>query len=815
MFPVSDPIIYFGILVVGILLAPVLSGRFRIPDLIILLIFGAVIGPNALHVLGSSNAVTMLGSVGMIYIMFLAGLEINFYRFQKSYKRSIVLGLLTFLIPQILGTFAGRYLLQMSWLSSILLASMFASHTLLAYPQASRLGIAQREPVAITVGATIITDTLALLVLAVIADMAKGMSLDLKLIAIIMLGMAILTVLIWKVVPLLSRWFFGSISEESNTQYLFVMVILCLFAYLSHLAKMEPIIGAFLVGAAFNRLIPAQGRLMNRINFTGNTLFIPIFLISVGMLVDIKAMLSDYRSWLVGGVMIAAVIITKYMAAQIVRFVYKYSSASGNVIFGLSVVQAAATLAAVMVGYKLKILPEEVLNGTILMILVTCLLGSWIVERSGRKMALEEKNVLIASSARQSLLVMVSSIANALPVLDLAFLLQESGKDNSLHSYTIINNQTNIEEAIAEGENLLGHCVAHSAAADITVEPGLRVENNVADGINHIALELNATAVISGYSEKSRHFGSIMHELTENCRARLIFCSLQEPLNTIRRIIIPLPAFACHRRDIADFVKTAKLISSQTGSGIHVFLDQKESCDLQELFENTEPDTSVKFSSFSKWQNLLQELFAEIKTSDMILLPLDRRSGIMWKPSLENLPQMLKNKFPQNNLLIDYPSSEKREFVAFNKELIISSGEPILIPVETDNKADLNEVIKLLANEVIPESTQCMDETCRQLNELLASFPVELTPGIVLIHTQNSAVKDTLIAVCHIPGTIRIDNVNPVRFLIALLSPRYQEPEIHLKNLSFIATGIRKIEKENDLDNLTSAKELCSLLEAL
>lgn len=810
MFPVSDPIIYFGILAAGILLAPVLSNRFRIPDLVILLIFGAIIGPNALHVLDRSNAVTMLGSVGKIYIMFLAGLEIDFFKFRKSYKRSIFLGMLTFLIPQILGTFAGRYILGMNWMSSVLLASMFASHTLLAYPQASRLGIAQREPVAITVGATIFTDTLALLVLAIIADSAKGIELSFTLIATIFIGMIVLTVLIWKVVPLLSRWFFSNISEESNIQYLFVMVILCLFAYLSHLAKMEPIIGAFLVGAAFNRLIPEHGRLMNRIHFTGNTLFIPIFLISVGMLVDIRSMLTDSRSWFVGGIMIASVIISKYLAAQTARFTYKYSSASGNVIFGLSVVQAAATLAAVMVGYQLKILSEEVLNGTILMILATCLLGSWIVEHFGRKMALEEKEVLTRSNVKQRLLVMVSSIAESIHLLDLAFIFKE--KDSSIHPYTIINDHDNIDEAIAHGENLLGQCLAHSAAADIDVEPGLRVEANVADGINHIALELNTTTVLLGYPEKGRLFGSLMHDLIENCRSRLIFCRINKPLPAVKRILLPLPPLVVRRRDFSVFVKSAKMISRQTNSELIIYSESEDETVIKDFFIKTQPESPVKFFFNDKWKILIRNMLSDIKADDMIFLPLDRPSGIMWSPSLEHLPGFIISKASENNIMIDLPSLRGDDISALTKEIKTGSDTPVILPVEAEKETDLESVLKLLAQEIIPQNASCMDETCLQLNELISSFPLELTPGIVLIHTQNTSIKNTMIVVCHIPASIQTESTGPAKFIIALFSSKELPPEIHLKSLSFIATGIRQIYKEHDLEKIDTAKELCDML---
>ena len=221
----------------------------------------------------------------------------------RTRNRSIVFGLLTFSIPQLAGTAAGHYLLGFSWTASALLASMFASHTLLAYPIVSRLGLARREPVVITVGGTIITDTLALLVLAVVADSTKGAELGVSFWLTLVFGICGLVFLVACGVPMLTRWFFKNVTESGGAQFLFVLVVVCGCAYLSHFAKMEPIIGAFLVGAAFSRLIPEQSALMNRLLFVGNTLFIPFFLISVGMLVDVKVMATSPRSWLVATTM--------------------------------------------------------------------------------------------------------------------------------------------------------------------------------------------------------------------------------------------------------------------------------------------------------------------------------------------------------------------------------------------------------------------------------------------------------------------------------------------------------------------------------
>ncbi|HPB30908.1 MAG TPA: cation:proton antiporter, partial [Candidatus Sumerlaeota bacterium] len=522
--PVSDPILVFAILALAIMAAPLLANKLRVPDLVLLLIAGAALGPKGFGVLERNTAIELFGAVGLIYIMFLAGIEIDLTRFMRTRGRSIFFGLMTFSIPQGLGTLAGRYILHMDWPASILLASMFASHTLLAYPLASRLGISRTEPVAVTVGATIITDTLALLVLAVIADSARGITLGFGFWAGIVLGMTALVLLIWWGIPWLSRWFFKNFTEAGGAQFLFVLFVVCGCSYLSHFARMEPIIGAFLAGAAFNRQIPENSALMNRVVFAGNTLFIPFFLISVGMLVDPMALVNNPRSWIVVITMTAAVIVTKYMAAWVSRRKFGYGADAGKVMFGLSVVQAAATLAAVLVGYNLKIFDESVLNGAIGMILVTCPLGAWYVDRYGRKMAAEVQIAKEPERIEQRIVVPVAKPDSAVRLLDLAFLFRNHEIPGTIYPMTVVSDEADPDESLARAENLLALCVTHAASAEVNLNPIVRVDINVSDGISRAAKEMRAGMVLSGWSGDqkagARIFGTVMSNLKTNCHSR-------------------------------------------------------------------------------------------------------------------------------------------------------------------------------------------------------------------------------------------------------------------------------------------------------
>ena len=343
MLPFTDHVLIFTIIISMILLAPLLGGLLKVPDMVLLLVAGAALGANGLGILERNEAITLFGEIGLLYIMFLAGLEIDLYEFSRTKLKSISFGFVTFLIPQVLGAVVVYYVLgNWTWAASILMASMFASHTLLAYPVAAKLGIHRSQPVTISVGATIVTDTLALLVLAVIVDASQDIELNTRFWVSLVLALLVMVFAIALIIPRLARWFFKHVSESGGTQFLFVLTVVCACAYFSQFARMKPLIGAFLAGAALNRQIPEHSALMNRLEFVGNYLFIPFFLISVGMLVDPAVLVADPETWKVIGVMVGMVVVTKFLAAWIAGLVFGYKSHERNVMFGLTVVQAAS-----------------------------------------------------------------------------------------------------------------------------------------------------------------------------------------------------------------------------------------------------------------------------------------------------------------------------------------------------------------------------------------------------------------------------------------------------------------------------------------
>lgn len=543
--PLTDPVLIFALVLLIILLAPLLLKKVSIPGIIGLIVAGIIVGPNGFNLLLRDSSIVLFGTVGLLYIMFLAGLEIDLTEFKKNKHKSIVFGILTFIIPQSTGTLVSYYFLGFSLPSSILLASMFASHTLLAYPITSRLGISKIETVNIAVGGTIITDTAALLVLAVIAGSTNG-ELDSAFWIRLGIGLTVFTFIVLFIIPRIARWFFRNLEAEGSSQFIFVLAVVFIAAFLSELAGVEPIIGAFLAGLAINRLIPPSSALMNRIEFVGNTLFIPFFLISVGMLVDFRVLFRGPDALIVAATMVVIAMGAKWLAAYFTQKIFKYSVDERNIIFGLSNAQAAATLAAVLVGFNLGLLNEDVLNGTIIMILVTCIVSSFVTEHSGRRLAIyESEKKPDVKDFPERILVPVSNPATIEPLVDLAIMLRDPNSQEPIYPLTVVKDNEEAKEKIAFNTKALQKAMKDASATEIPVHIASRVDVNTTSGILRAMKELMISEVVMGWNgkitAKDMIFGSVLDSLLQNSRQMILVSKIIYPLNTIKKVIVAVP----------------------------------------------------------------------------------------------------------------------------------------------------------------------------------------------------------------------------------------------------------------------------------
>ncbi|MBM3421409.1 MAG: cation:proton antiporter, partial [Bacteroidetes bacterium] len=488
--PLTNPVMKFFLILVIILFAPIIFNKLRIPYLLGLIIAGALVGPNGFNLITRDSSIILSGTAGLLYIMFLAGLEIEMNDFRRNAAKSTLLGLSGFIIPMILGTLLGVFILKYSLITSVLLASMLASHTLITYPVASKLGILRNIAVNVSVSSTLITNTLALLVLAVIVGMSNG-----ELSAVFWVKLISMTIgagaVILLLFPLFGRWFFKR-YDDPVSQYIFVLAMVFFGSVLAQLAGIEAIIGAFLAGLSFNKLIPRTSPLMNRVGFVGNAIFIPFFLIGVGMLIDYRAFFTDTETFRVALTISIVATLGKYLAALVTQKTYRLSADERRVIFGLTNSQAAATLAAVLIGYNIiighdasgepvRLLNEAILNGTIIMILVTCTIASFVTQRGASGIALTESAGIEGDvrNINENILIPVSNPETAEELTNLSLIVKSRDNRTGLHALSILNNTGTDQADKRRAARVLEKVVATAAAADAVIDPILRYDSNV------------------------------------------------------------------------------------------------------------------------------------------------------------------------------------------------------------------------------------------------------------------------------------------------------------------------------------------------
>lgn len=389
-----SPLLILTIVIGIIWFVPIICRKIHVPSIVGFILAGIVIGPSVLNMVVENSTIKILGSLGMLYIMFQSGSEIDINDFKQYKYRSLFFGLCTFFIPLGLGVLTSRYLLDFNWTSSLLLGAMYGSHTLMTYPIVSRYGVQKNVAVNITVGATMWAIILSLIVLAVVEQWNNTAQTTLDYI----IQLAILTLFLLSVLwlfPSFARMFFKRYREPIS-EFMVVMLMLVGSALLADWAGLEGILGAFLCGVSLNRLLPNRSPLMGRINFMGNSVFVPLFLISVGLMINIEAFWSSWTTIIIAAVMILTKLLGKSLAAWIAQGVFRFSKHERQLVFGLSHATAAGTLAIVTIAYQMGIVSSEVLNAAVLMILVLCTTASFITEHAAKELALQESAQLEA-----------------------------------------------------------------------------------------------------------------------------------------------------------------------------------------------------------------------------------------------------------------------------------------------------------------------------------------------------------------------------------------------------------------------------------
>lgn len=770
--PFHEPVIVIALAMVVFFAAPIVFRRLRLPVTVALILAGAALGPNGSGLLARDDTIVLLGTVGLLYLMFIAAIEIDLHDFLRNRNRSLVFGVLGFAAPLVLGTFVGRYF-GYGVAAAILLGAMLSSHTLLAYPTASRMGIAKNQAVMVAVGATIITDLLALLMLAGISASAEG-NFTVAFWGRFVVSVSIFLAVVFKALPAFASWFLSHSESDGVAEYTFVLASLFVSAALAQLAGLEPIIGAFLAGLALNQFLPESQPLANRLTFVADAIFTPFFLLSVGMLVDVGALAAGAKTVLVLVGMIVTVLPAKFIAAWVTRRVFGYSREETWVMFGLSVPQAAATLAIALIGYRLKLFDTALLNATIIVILTTSTLGPWLVERYGRKVALnEQRRPFRPITSPQRILIPVSDTQSSETLVDFSLLLRTPGSKEPLLPIAVVSGlRAKIAARVAAAEKMLGHAVMYATGAGVSAIPLTRVARAFAAGVLRGITESRATTIVTGWngtrSRRSAVLNEELDELIAQTRQLVLVTRLAGTVNTVNRVIMIIPRAANRSAGFNDAVRVVKLVTSRLSGRLHVYVVGTSTDEYHADLKRTRPHVPIDVRQFPDWNALTQELEATTRTTDLVMMVGERRGMVAWEREIDQMPARI-SQFAEK-LCVMYPCTlEPAE--ADGDHLLTLLTEALRADRVTAGLGSLSmeTAIEEMLKAEFPEGSARLREAVTSVERGLVDCSQELKPGVFLITAHVEELAAPLLFIATSRSGIRLPRRDGIARLLAII----------------------------------------------
>ena len=664
-FPITDPTLTFFVVLLIILLAPIIMGKLRIPHIIGMVLAGVVVGKYGLNILVRDNSFELFGRVGLYYIMFLAALEMDMESIRKNRNRLLIFALLTFTVPLLLTYFMGIHLLNYGITASLLLGCIMASNTLVAYPIVSRYGLQRKPSVTLSVGSSIISLIFSLIMLAAIVASNKGegsIGFWLFFVSKFVIYCAAAIFLL----PRLTRWFLRRYSD-AVMQFIFVLASLFLCAALSAAIGLEGIFGAFLSGLILNRYIPSVSPLKNRLEFIGNAVFIPYFLIGVGMLINVRLLFTG------GGIFWAVICITlfgtlgKAIAAYAACFGFRMPISSGHMMFGMTSAHAAGAIAMVMVGMNLlgedgaPLVSAQMLNAVIVMILFTCIISSVITEQSAQRIILRDKELPVEAHRKandQRILVPVKYPEYAERLMNMAILMLNRKQTRGLVALNVVYDGEHMHRNMEQGNRLLEQMTQYCAGSDIQIQTQTRIAANIANGIKHAFKEFQATEILIGmhtHKEVSTKFWGEFHQsLFNGLNQQITMARLAQPLNMIRRIQVAVPSRAEFEPGFYRWLERLSRIAGNLECRIQ-FHGRTETLSLvNEYIKNRHPQVRADYSNMDHW-NELPKLANDVADDHLFVIVTARKGTVSYKNALEYLPDEVQRYFNGKNLVIIFP----------------------------------------------------------------------------------------------------------------------------------------------------------------
>lgn len=647
-----------------ILIVPLVCQKIHLPSIIGLILTGMALGPYGLQWLERGDTFGLLAQIGMLYVLFITGIEVDIQGFKDDRRRSLLFGVYTFVIPAIIGLVAARWLLDLSWLSSVLLASLFASHTLMTFPVVSRYGIQNNRTINLVVGGTLFAETLALLILAAISA-GTHETIDTSTILRIGLGSLLFVGIVVIAMPRLTGWFFKRFGNPTE-EFIWVLLMAMLAGVLAEWAGLEPLLGVFLAGVSLNRLIPNLSPLMNRINFVGNSIFIPIFLLSVGMLIDLHVFTRGWYVLWVALVMCIIAVGGKWLAAWAAQKTFHLLPDQRRLLFGLTTARAAGALAIVMIGYQIimpngtRLFSDTLLNATIILILVSCTIAGFMTEQSARAIALSDSSIGQTQSKPMHMLMPVGNPKTSLGLMELALLTLARNRESSIHALSIIRHPEDRKPA----EKTLDELAKTGAAVDRAIDTHVQVAANIANGILSVAESNNITQLLLGIqtdevNRKNRNltYGDVVNQLLATCSMPVTLYHPVQPLNTIRRIRVAVPRNAEHEQYMLDWVDTLQRLAQQLSVQVVFYANPETIPSLRMLSARPDRKIQAAYQEMQDWEDLLF-MAKEVEQDDLIFIVSARRATVSYNRLFETTPYMLNRFFYKQNYMVVYPRQE-------------------------------------------------------------------------------------------------------------------------------------------------------------
>lgn len=657
--PIENPVLIFFIVLSIILLAPILLNKFRIPHIIGLIIAGIIIGPHGLNLLARDSSFEIFGQVGILYLMFLAGIEMDIFSLIRNRKPGTIFGLLTFGVPMVLGTVASYYLLQLDWLTSMLLSSMFSSHTLISYPIVSRYGINRYAPVTVAVAGTIFAILGSLVVFAIVTGSLSGNTSTAYWVKFVIMVIAYALFIIF-VYPHLIKWFFKTYSDNVM-QFIFVLALVFLSSFIAESIGLLSIIGAFFAGIILNRYIPSVSPLMNRLEFVGNALFIPYFLIGVGMMIDLGIIIEHPEVLLVAVIMCFIAISTKWIAAWLIQLIFHYTPTDRRLIVGITTAKAAVSLAAVIVGRQLGVFDDAILNGTIIMILVTCTVSSILTERAASKIVvqlqdLDEPEIAETTTNEERILIPVANPATVDRLVNMALLMKNPKKNTPIYAL-YVNDDSKVGNQYAS-KRILEQATKAASAADAQLISISRYDLNIASGILNTVKENDISEIVLGLHHKANivdsFFGSKIENMLRGTHKMIWITKCSTPPDTTSRMIVSVPPMAEYETGFATWIDRLANISQQIGCRICFYAYQSTIPHIRGLLDRRPHKVRQEYHTVESWDDMLS-LSNVVSDDDLFVVVSARRASVSFNTDYEKLPAFLSQYFADNNLIVLYP----------------------------------------------------------------------------------------------------------------------------------------------------------------